>query len=252
MNKLCAYLWGYKKYQAGSKSVETFRRFYKDADVFVRVDTDGDMENYKDSLKDYNVDIQYQKDKIGYPGKFSPSGHDAGRDYWPYHNLHTWLTSIYDCCKQTDSKYMLILEEDVFLMKPISIIEKEFGVAIVKNQNNFHNRLTQFIMDMGGNIITNGYGACGGAIINIETFIKGYERAMEPLKIQFNEIAKHTNLVGWSDMMLQVIVMCGGGSVVINQQLVEPWMQRQGWISDNWRNYEMVNYLKDMDEILSL
>lgn len=248
-NNISAYLWGYKDYKAGQKSVETFRKFYPNSDVFVRIDTDGDMENYKSSLEMFNVDIDFQKSKLGYPGKFAPSGHDAGRTHWPFENLHTWLMSIYECCKKTDSKYMLILEEDVFLMKPLSIIEKEFGVAIVRNENEFPNRITQFIMDVGGNVITDGYGACGGAIINTKKFIKGFDISIDKLKNEFDEISNHTHLVGWSDLMLQVIVMCGNGEVVVNEQLVEPWMEVQEWISDSWKNYEMVNYLKDITQL---
>jgi hypothetical protein len=246
MNIISAYLWGYKNVPAGTKSIETFRHFYPNSDIFLRVDIDGDLYGYKTETKKYNVDVGLQKSKVGYPGIFSPSGHDAGREHWPYENLHTWLTSIYDCCKLTSSKYMVILEEDVFLMKPISIIEEEFGIAIVSNQNQFPNRITKFISDLGGNIVTDGYGGCGGAIINIEDFIKGYDLSMKPLKEQFDEISQHTKLVGWSDMMLQVIVMIGGGEVVVNNQLVEPWMEEQGWIPDSWKNYEMVNYLKDL------
>lgn len=246
MKQIAAYLWGYKNYEAGSKSIETFRRFYPDNDVFIRVDTDGDLENYKESTNQFNVNIDYQKNKIGYPGKFESSGHDAGRMHWPYENLHTFLTSIYDCCKQTDSKYMVILEEDVFLLKPISIIDTEFGIAIVPNKNGFPNKILQFIKNLNGNILTQGYGACGGTIINTNDFIKGYDIVMEPLKVEFDDISKHTHLIGWSDMMIQVIIMCANGSVVVNHQLVEPWFKEKGWIQDNWKNYELVNYLKDI------
>ena len=44
---ISAYLWGYKNYEAGSKSIDTFRKFYPNNDVFIRIDTDGDFENYK-------------------------------------------------------------------------------------------------------------------------------------------------------------------------------------------------------------
>jgi len=69
---------------------------------------------------------------------------------------------------------------------------------------------------------------------------------MNPLEEQFDDIANKTKLVGWSDMMIQVIIMCGKGKVVVNPQLIEPWMESQNWISDSWKNYEMVNYLKDI------
>lgn len=249
MNKLSAYLWGYKNYTAGVKSIETFRKFYPESDVFVRIDTDGDLENYKTELIPYNVDISLQTKKIGYPGKFLPSGHDVGRDYWPYENLHTWLKSIYDCCKITDSKYIIILEEDVFLLKPISIIEKEFGVAIVTNRNSFPYRIIKFIQDLNGNTNTIGYGACGGAIINTQLFIKGFDIAINHLRTEFDDISKRTHLVGWSDIMLQVIIMCARGDVIVNEQLVEPWMQEQGWINSHWKNYEIVNYLKDINQL---
>ena len=224
MTLISAYLWGYKNYQAGSKSIETFRKFYPEGDVFIRIDTDGDFENYKESTNEFNVDIAYQKNKIGYPGKFLASGHDAGRDHWPYENLHTFLTSIYDCCKQTDSKYMVILEEDVFLLKPISIIDTEFGIAIVRNRNQFSEELMKFIKSVEGNLESQGYGACGGAIINTQDFINGYDIAMTPLEEQFDDIANKTKLVGWSDMMIQGIIMCGKGKVVFNQHLIEQWM----------------------------
>ena len=243
-NKLSAYLWGYTNYEAGSKSVETFRKFYKDEDVFIRVDTDGDIKNYTESTDTLSVNIQLQKKKVGYPGMFRE--HDVGRDHWPYENLHTWLTSIYDCCKLTDSKYMVILEEDVFLMKRINIIDTEFGIAIVRNRNKFPRELRQFIQSVEGNSESQGYGGCGGAIINTQDFIKGYDIAMNPLKEQFDEIAKKTKLVGWSDIMIQVVIMCGKGKVVVNPQLIEPWMESENWISDSWKNYEMVNYLKDI------
>lgn len=61
-----------------------------------------------------------------------------------------------------------------------------------------------------------------------------------------DDISRYTKLVGWSDLMIQVMVMCSGASVVINNQLVEPWMVKKKWIGDDWKNYEMVNYLKDI------
>lgn len=246
---LSAYLWGYKNYQAGAKSIETFNKFYPNSDMFVRIDTDGDFDNYKEALSKYNVDIKFQEYKLGYPGKFSPSGHDAGRDHWPFKNLYTWLKSIYDCCKQTQSKYMIILEEDVFLLREISIIQTEFDVAIVRNRNGFPDILIKFIQQFKGNDKNLGYGACGGAIINTQTFIKGFDLAIKKLESQFDILAKKTKLVGWSDIMLQVVIMCAGGVVVINDELIEPWMQTKGWIDDSWKNYEVVNYLKDISEL---
>ena len=56
-NLISGYLWGYKNYEAGIKSIETFKKFYPQSDVFVKIDTDGDLENYTQGLTSYNIDI---------------------------------------------------------------------------------------------------------------------------------------------------------------------------------------------------
>jgi len=248
MSIVSGYLWGYKDYQAGDKSFETFRKFYPDGELYLKVDLGGDESNYKSVAEKYNADYSINPINVGKCGDWDGI-YTIGRECWPLENTLVWLEGIYSACKKTKSKYMIVLEEDVFLLKPISVLKQEFGIAIVKNRNNFHNRITQFIMDVGGNIITNGYGGCGGAIINTEVFIKGYDSCIDRLKDEWNDIRNYTNRIGWSDMILQVVVMCGGGEVVVNEQLVEPWMQEQGWIPDSWKNYEMVNYLKDITEL---
>ena len=48
MRKLISgYLWAWKNWEAGSKSVATLKKYYRDADVFINVDFDGDFINYK-------------------------------------------------------------------------------------------------------------------------------------------------------------------------------------------------------------
>lgn len=244
MSLLSGYLWGYKNYQAGDKSFETFRKFYPNGELYLKVDLGGDESNYKSVAEKYNANYSVNPINVGKCGDWD-GVYSVGRECWPLENTLVWLEGIYSACKKTKSKYMIILEEDVFLMKPISIIEQDFGIAIVKNTNQFPNRITKFISELNGNILTDGYGGCGGAIIDTKDFIKGYEIGIHKLKEEFDEIKTHSKLIGWSDMILQVIIMIGGGSVVVNDQLVEPWMEEQGWIPDSWKNYEMVNYLKD-------
>ena len=47
MNKwLNAYLWGYKNWEAADHSLRKFREFYPDGDIYIKVDANGDFENY--------------------------------------------------------------------------------------------------------------------------------------------------------------------------------------------------------------
>ena len=248
MSIVSAYLWGYKDYQAGDKSFETFKKFYPDGELYLKVDLGGDEENYKKVAEKHNADYSVNPINVGKCGDWADI-YKLGRECWPKENAFVWIKGIYEACKKTSSKYMVILEEDVFLLKELSILNKEFGIAIVKNRNEFPPIISGFIDSVGGNSKTIGYGGCGGAIINVSNFIKGYEISNKKLDEDWNDIRRFTKLIGWSDMLLQVISMCGGGSVIVNEQLVEPWMQEQGWIPDSWKNYEMVNYLKDINEL---
>ena len=251
MSKLIdAYLWGYQHYEAADNSFRKFKEFYQNSDIFVRVDNDGDYENYETVAKKYNANISKTEIKIGYPGNFNEK--DIGRASWPKENTFEWFNGIYLACKQSTAKYMIILEEDVFLLKPISIIDTDFGVAVLKSGNQIPDRIMNFIKSVNGNTSMTRYGCCGGCIINVSEFISNWETHKDELWSEYDDILKFTKLIGWSDCVLQVIMQMGGSSVVYNEQLVEPWMEDEGWINDDWRNYEIINYLKDIEEIRKL
>mgnify|MGYP000497953071 CR=1 FL=1 len=50
--------------------------------------------------------------QIGYPGNHQQ--HNMGRECWPMDNAILWCDNIYWACKDSDSKFMIILEEDSF------------------------------------------------------------------------------------------------------------------------------------------
>jgi hypothetical protein len=244
-NIISGYLWGYEKIEAGNKSLATFRKFYPNSDLFCRVDIGGNIEGYKKISESWEAQFSINKVKVGYCGNFSPSNYEIGRDHWPKENAFEWLNGIYSACLKTTSKYMIILEEDVFLLKPISILDNEFGAAIVRSNNLMPQPIMEFINLFEGNVVDNKYGCCGGCIINVKDFIKGWEICKDSLWQYYDLIAQYTKLIGWSDCILQVVIQCSGSKIIINPELVEPWMVEQGWIDKDWKEFEIINYLKD-------
>ena len=91
-NKLSAYLWGYQNIEAGEKSVETFRKFYPDSDLFLTVDVGGDIDGYTKISNKYNGSIKINSIKVGRCGIFgdysnsNPSGDENFRTHWPKEN----------------------------------------------------------------------------------------------------------------------------------------------------------------------
>ena len=88
MNKwLNAYLWGYKDWEAADHSFRKFREFYPDGDIYIKVDDNGDFENYKKVAEKYNAECSKNPFQIGYPGNF--------KDYNIEENVGQWIMHFY-------------------------------------------------------------------------------------------------------------------------------------------------------------
>ena len=129
MSKLVSgYLWAWKNIEAGTKSVNSLRKFYPDADIFINVDFEGDNENYKKICDDINATYSKNDFQLGYCGNFGNV--NVGRDCWSKESTFEWVRGIYEACLKTDSKYMLLLEEDDFVLNKCTILNQNFSMAI--------------------------------------------------------------------------------------------------------------------------
>ena len=262
MNKwLNAYLWGYKNWEAADHSFRKFREFYPDGDIYIKVDDGGDFENYMKLAKKYNGYCSNNPFQIGYPGNFNEK--ITGRDCWPMDNAILWCDNIYWACMNSDSKFMIILEEDTFILKPISIIKNnEFGIAVFEyNTNVIPEVLLNVIDQIGGN--TNiplntfgnkGYGAGGGFIIDCQKWTKSWEKFRPILELNYNTIVSQNKLIGWSDCLAQLVIMAGGYEVIQNSQLIQTWFETSELYPSckDWRDAEIVDYLKDLETIKNI
>lgn len=260
MKLLNAYLWGYKNWEAADNSFRKFRQFYPDGDIFIKVDANGDFENYKLIAQKWDADISKNPFQIGYPGNHQE--HNVGRECWPMDNSFLWCDNIYWTCKKSDSKFLIILEEDSFILKPITILEKEFGISVFEyNTNTIPEVLMDVINQIGGNIDIpvgkwgRGYGAGGGFIIDCEKWIKSWEYFRPILELNYESISSQNKLIGWSDCLAQLVIMAGGYEVLMNKQMVQTWYGERPDLYPNythWSDYEIVDYLKDIEQIKKL
>lgn len=263
MNKLLdAYLWGYNNWQAADYSFRKFKEFYPDGNIFIKVDAGGDFENYKKIAEKWNASCSKNSFHIGYPGNHQQ--HNIGRDCWPMDNAFLWCDNIYWTCKKSDSKYLIILEEDTFILKPISILNSSnFGIAVFEyNTNIIPDALLGVVEQIGGNVNiplnifgNKGYGAGGGFIIDSEKWIKSWEYFRPILELNYDVISTYSKLIGWSDCLAQLIIMAGGYDVVQNKQNVQTWYHERPDLYPtytHWKDYEIVDYLKDFEEIKKL
>ena len=262
MRLLDGYLWGYKNVEAGDNVFRKFKEFYPNGSTFIIVDKGGDETGYQNIADKYESTIRINEFNIGYPGNHGE--HNIGRPCWPKENAFLWCDNLLWACEQSDAKFIIVFEEDSFILKPISIInDNDFGISVLEyNTNHIPPVLLDVVEQIGGNtnIPTNkfgrkGYGAAGGFIIDRKKYIESWKKFRPILELNYDEIVKESKLIGWSDCLAQLILMAGGYTVVPNPQYIQTWYSERPDLYPNftkWEDYEIVDYIKDIDVIKNL
>ena len=244
---ISAFLWAWRNYEAGSKSLRSLRRFYPDADLFIQVDYEGDVENYTKIAEQLDATVNRNAFQLGYCGDFGYV--TVGRTHWPRTHSFEWLNNLYKACCSTDSKYMIILEEDDFILRPVTLLQQDLSIAIhptcpsptgINRPNNIDGRLLEYSKQRGGISEAPGYGAGGGAFVNREHYISAWERCKEELWNDYDTLAGYSHIVGWQDFIVQYVMMLGGYPVIQNPYLAEHWE-----VGERWDAFEIITGFKN-------
>jgi hypothetical protein len=260
-NILDAYLWGYKDCFAGDVSLTKFKEFYPEGSIHIQIDEGGDIEGYKKIADRFDASLHKNAFKIGYPGDHGD--HIMGRECWPKENAVLWCHNLYNACLSSKAKYVIVLEEDTFILRSIDILREEFGISVFDySSNRLADVFTNFIHEIGGNIDiplnifgNRGFGAGGGFIINREQWIDSWEKFQPILEGRYDQIKAIDKGIGWSDCLAQLVIMAGGYSVVMNKRMVQTWYDKRPDLHPgftHWKDYDIVDYLKDKEEIENL
>lgn len=230
MSKLISgYWWAWKEVEAGKKSAQTLRKFYPDADLFFNVDYEGDVDGYTKVGEELGATITRNSFQLGYCGNFGDR--NIGYEHWTKEKAVEWLKGVYEACKKTDSKYIMLFEEDDFVLKPISILNEEFSMAIhptdpspVRSRpNHIPAQFLDYSKSIGGIGSCPGYASGGGTIFNRKKFIDSYDRVLDNFTYVYDDFCKINKIFGWQDFMFQYIMMLAGYEIIQNPQLCEHW-----------------------------
>ncbi len=248
MGKLISgYLWAWRNWEAGSKSVATLKKYYPDADIFINVDYDGDIDTYDKICNELGYTLSVNSFQLGYCGNFGDR--NLGRECWPVESSVEWMDRLYNACLKTDSTYMLLMEEDDFVLKPISILSNSFSMAThptypspagVYRANHIPSEFITFIQENGGNCTSNGYAAGGGTIFNRHEMILSWEKTRSILIEKYDYLKAINKIIGWQDYLMQFVMQMGGYQIIQNDKLCEHWE-----IPDRWQTFEIVTGLKE-------
>lgn len=243
---ISGYLWAYRNIQSGIKSLQTLRKHYPNSDLFINVDYEGDYDGYKSEGAKIKAKTTINNFQLGYCGNFGNV--QVGRECWDRQATFEWFRGFYEACLATDSYYMILLEEDDFILKPISILEFDFSIAIHPTvpsptgriRPNFINQeFLDYSKQHGGVGECPGYASGGGSIVNREQFITAWNKCKDHFYNDYDQLVAVNKIIGWIDFSLQYVMMLGGYEVVQNPFLCEHWEV------PNFEEFEIITGLKD-------
>lgn len=248
MNKIISgYLWAYKNIDSGIKSLQSLQKYYPNSDLFVNVDFEGDYIGYKKEGDRIGAITTINKFQLGYCGNFGNV--HVGYDCWSKKSTFEWFNQFYNACKSSDSYYMILLEEDDFILKPISLLEYDFDIAIHPTDpsptgrirpNFINTEFFEYSKMKGGTDTCPGYASGGGTIVNREKFILAWDTCKDYFYQDYDSLVKINKIIGWVDFSLQFIMMLGGYQVIQNTFLCEHWE-----VPEHWNQFEIITGLKD-------
>lgn len=154
MKTLSAFLQTVRHNRSNYKSIKTFRYFHPSSDITIYSDN-GDI--FNDYAEEFNTKFFIDEYNVDPRGKLN------------YEKLKIYFDRIKQHCINTDSDYVVILEDDVMTYKTISIYPETdcAGPRI----NPYHPALNQYLQNKFGNKGIYGYGMSGGSIFHREKFL---------------------------------------------------------------------------------
>jgi hypothetical protein len=166
-----AYYQVYTNKKATDFVLKNFRLHFPDCPVMLI--SDGG-ENFSDLADKYNCGYTYSFNIFGnatnnYPQL--PYSAERMLEAWRRHKL---------ACDYSDSDYILILEDDVYITKHFSI-EEDFALRGARIGNNFTEEMIKHIVECGGKP-SRIYGMCGGSIYNAHIFKDIYQSAIVDIR----------------------------------------------------------------------
>lgn len=218
MSTLGFVLFGSNQLSCADHCLMHVRKHYPDAYVIIISDNGAD---YSELVKKYNTDYFFASKRLGYPQQ--PFGYRK-------EGVLDFLERFYIACIRTNTTHLMNLEEDNVIMKPLEISD---GIEIAgwkpcnddgtPFENGFPNLFSDIIASYSG-VYPNvpGYGAGGGTVMKVETFLLHYHQIKNFINANLDYIQDNVYpTVGWIDCFFTWFYMLCGKPYTYNTNLMQ-------------------------------
>jgi len=208
MASLSFYIPGFYE-EASIEVIKSIRKFYPENTIVISSDSGP---NYYDVSKEYNCNFQYYDYHIGYSVK--PYG------LTKYKALE-FLKRFYVACLLSKETHIMCAEDDITLLGKVHI-EDSWELYAHPVTNWVPEFLLDFCKQVSGVYPSRPYyGAGGGTIFKVDTFIQNYFFIVNIFEQHYEEIQKHYPTFGYYDCFLTIFYFLCGKEYVINNGIFE-------------------------------
>lgn len=224
MSTLGFVLFGSNQLNCADHCLMHLRKHYPDEYVLIVSDHGAD---YSQLAKQYNTDYFFTNRKLGYPKQ--PYGYRKEQ-------VLDFLERFYIACIRTNTSHLMNLEEDNVIMKRLEISD---GIEVAGWKpcnddgtpfpNGFPAEFEGLLTVLSG-VKPNvpGYGAGGGTVLKVETFVRNYHkiRSFIDEKLDYIQDTIYPT-AGWIDCFFTWIYMLCGKPYTYNTNLMQIHIQRE-------------------------
>lgn len=220
--------------------IENVRKHHPDNYYFLAID--GPRIEYMNLVKQFNLDYVLYKEPLG--GPVSPYGYTL-------ETTLRFLERFYEACKRCNTSHIIMMEDDVLIINPITIKESwEHACADTKIGNIIPEAVHDAIENWCGKRPTfKQYGAGGGTIFKVSTFLNDYDNIVKFFINHFKSIQRYYPTIGYIDCFMNVCYYLAGKDYSVNPHRVDthnhfPGFDYETFISNQSSDTEIINNYK--------
>lgn len=216
--------------------VSNVRKHHPDSFYFLGVDA---TESFDYLTEPYNLHYRYYTNKVG-----GPKG-DYG---YRLEGTLEFLRRFKEACDACKTSHIMMLEDDVILLKPVTVRDEwEHVGADTKIGNLISYAVLKMIEKHSGKYPNSTqYGAGGGSIFKVSTFIDNYDMIVEWFKTNFDEIQKYYPTIGYIDCFMNIVYFLCGKNYSANTHRADTHNHHAGFDYENF-----ISHLSSDIEILN-
>lgn len=235
MEEISAYYQCYKNKKALDYVLSKFRQVYPESKLILV--SDGGLD-FSELSKKYNCDFFYEE-------KLDTKSNLVFNNL---KSIENFIERIAKYSKIINSKYLLLLEDDVIVFKKTNTQELIYDINGC-NKNEFLNLKIQQILKNNNPELSNKFyfGACGGSIINLDFFKNVFENKVKLILDTQEFFYNSQPFECASDRLLSFLCYKNKGSIGQYKGFCETW-QEDYKIRKNNNTIEILHQYKDLYE----